>query len=76
MQGEAERALRGQGPVTLDAGESVRLSVHHAGEPIASDAQPTIFEPLTRGVAEAAQNIGLGLFSHEPSSWLMEARSA
>jgi signal transduction histidine kinase len=54
-----------QGPVTIeavDARESVRLSVHNAGGPIASDAQATIFEPLTRGVADATQNIGLGLF--------------
>jgi signal transduction histidine kinase len=55
----------GQGPVTLeavDAGDRVRLSVHNAGEPIASDAQATIFEPLTRGVADGTRNIGLGLF--------------
>jgi signal transduction histidine kinase len=55
----------GQGPVTLeavDAGERVRLSVHNPGERIASVAQATIFEPLTRGVADATRNIGLGLF--------------
>jgi signal transduction histidine kinase len=55
----------GQGPVileTVDAGERVRLSVHNSGEPIARDAQATIFEPLTRGAASATRNIGLGLF--------------
>ena len=55
----------GQGPVTLeaiDAGDRVRLSVHNAGEPIARDAQATIFEPLTRAAAETTRNLGLGLF--------------
>jgi signal transduction histidine kinase len=55
----------GQGPVTVeavDAGDRVRLTVHNAGEPIAREAQATIFEPLTRGAGDPNGNIGLGLF--------------
>ena len=54
------------GPITLtltsDAGETVRLSVHNAGQPIPSDAQKAIFEPLVRQASGGADRIGLGLF--------------
>jgi signal transduction histidine kinase len=53
-------------PVTLtltgDAGETVRLSVHNAGDPIPSDAQQAIFEPLVRRASGGTDRIGLGLF--------------
>lgn len=54
------------GPVTLtltgEPGDIVRLSVHSTGQPIPSDAQHTIFEPLVRGGSGGADRIGLGLF--------------
>jgi signal transduction histidine kinase len=55
----------GKTPVTLvaaGAGARARLVVHNDGDPIPSDAQATIFEPLTRGTSNGARNIGLGLF--------------
>jgi signal transduction histidine kinase len=54
------------GIVTLsligDAGETVRLSVHNAGQPIPTDAQKAIFEPLVRRSSQGTDSIGLGLF--------------
>jgi hypothetical protein len=53
-------------PVTLtgqDQGNSVTLSVHNDGPPIAPEVLPYIFEPLARGRAEGPpHSIGLGLF--------------
>ncbi|AMY08174.1 Bacteriophytochrome [Luteitalea pratensis] len=53
-------------PITLTASEqddSVTLAVHNGGPPIPSELLPLVFEPLTRGAAEAgSQSIGLGLF--------------
>ena len=59
-------------PITLSAAgeaDAVMLTVGNAGEPIASDALPTLFEPLVRAPNAAAQaqersktSLGLGLF--------------
>ena len=55
----------GKTPVTVvasAAAEHVRLTVHNDGEPIAPQAQATIFEPLVRGTSDGTHNLGLGLF--------------
>lgn len=59
-------------PITLSAvgeADAVVLKVGNAGEPIAADALPTIFEPLVRAPNAASQaqersntSLGLGLF--------------
>ena len=46
--------------------DSVRLTVHNDGDPIPSDAIPTIFDPLVRSaceeLGEPTTSLGLGLF--------------
>jgi signal transduction histidine kinase len=53
-------------PVTVTAnqdGQSVRLTVHNGGRPIAPDVLPTVFEPLAQGHGETdGHSIGFGLF--------------
>ncbi|HEX8703714.1 MAG TPA: ATP-binding protein [Myxococcaceae bacterium] len=50
---------------TQGEGEQMVLRVHNAGEPIAPDLLPRIFEPLRRGkrrVNKSDRSIGLGLY--------------
>ena len=52
-------------PITLtgrDQGNSVTLTVHNEGPAIPAEVLPYIFEPLTRGHADDASHVGLGLF--------------
>lgn len=53
-----------------EAGDSVRIDVHNAGEPIPETVLPTIFDPFRRGDRESrtakTEGLGLGLYiSHE-----------
>jgi signal transduction histidine kinase len=51
-------------PVTFtlqDAGESVTLQVHNAGEPIPPEALPRLFDPFRRA-SSAGGGLGLGLY--------------
>jgi signal transduction histidine kinase len=57
-------------PITFrlsDAGNAVLLEVHNAGEPIAEDMLPRLFDPFRRGAAagpggSAGGGLGLGLY--------------
>lgn len=59
-----------ESPVTFrlsDAGEAVVLEVHNAGEPIAAEALPLLFDPFRRGTTAgqtggAGGGLGLGLY--------------
>jgi len=44
--------------------QSIELTVHNWGKPIAQDFLPTLFSPMTRGVdlSNGARSVGLGLF--------------
>lgn len=49
--------------VMTTTGERCSISVHNGGEPIAADALPTLFEPMTRASTETkARSVGLGLY--------------
>jgi signal transduction histidine kinase len=47
--------------VARDDGDTVCVTVHNAGPPIAERALTTIFEPMVRHVADEKTNAGLGL---------------
>jgi signal transduction histidine kinase len=47
--------------VARDDGDSVCVTVHNGGPPIAERALTTIFEPMVRHVADEKTNAGLGL---------------
>ena len=54
-------------PVTVTSAiepECFSLSVHNQGQPIPADAQPRLFQPMTRGsqAAGSSRSVGLGLF--------------
>lgn len=62
---------RPDAPITITArreDENIVLSVHNQGKPIPTDAQATIFDPLTRAAASEdgdhspSEGLGLGLF--------------